>query len=119
MTTKNYMLWDGRVLTKEEAENLRFSVHLKKQGNPYYKVVRIEDVDQSRWMNIRRIIVEDVDGNFWASFFSEGLTEYQNDEGYHEVYRDPRDGVEYVTFHPVYPKPVTHIEYVDKDDLDD
>lgn len=68
------------------------------------KILENEQIDSRRWVSIHRIVWEE-NGTFYACFYEQGLTEYQ--EGSESEF-DPRDIFE------VEPTEITITKYVKK-----
>jgi hypothetical protein len=78
--------------------------------NAQFKVIKDIITDQGRWSTYHSVIIQDkITGFFYKSYYSRGSTESQDVSAYE--YDDP-------VFMRVYQVPVTHTEYLTKDELD-
>lgn len=74
-----------------------------------FTVVENEIMDTSRWsVNYRLVILNRYNNTYWKTWYSEGATEYQDEQPFDEFYNDYSGGVE---FHEVEPVEVVRVEY--------
>ena len=90
-------------LTREEAQSIIYEDHED------FKVIEDKIVDTSRWSEQHDVIVKQLStGKFFASYYAQGLTERQDESPYEND--DPE-------FWEVFPKEITVIHYVEKEEL--
>lgn len=69
-----------RYIDAEEADEFRY---VENQEMSIYERVADEHIGSRRWESDHRLVLQDIhDDTFWAAYYSEGLTEYQDSSGF-------------------------------------